>query len=74
MTPEEAKIAFKEGSIVRYDEILYDRISALIYRKNEEGNIKLSLELIDEDANSVTIAQPEKVESAYQKYGGEKHD
>lgn len=74
MTPEEAKTAFVDEIIVRHDEIVYDRISALIYRKDEEGNIKLSLELLDEDAHSVTIAQPDKVESAYQKYGREKHD
>lgn len=62
MTPEEAKTAFKEESIVRYDEVVYDRISALIYRKIEGGGTYLALELQDKNKHSFTIALPDRVE------------
>lgn len=62
MTIEEAKTAFYEEKPVVYDRILYNRISALIYRKIEGGGTYLALELEDKSKRSVTIALPDRVE------------
>lgn len=62
MTIEEAKTAFYAESPVVYDGTLYNRISALIYRKIKGGGTYLALELQDKNKRSVTIALPDRVE------------
>lgn len=60
MTLEEAKAAFMAGTPVTCGGIDYKCISALIYRNNS-GHIEMTLELKDKRANSVTIADKERV-------------
>ena len=64
MTSEEAKTAFYSESRVEHDNMVYNRISALIYRKIEGSGVSLTLELEDKSKNSVTIAMPDKVSIA----------
>lgn len=67
MTSEEVKKAMQEFKQVRYNGIVYNRISAYIYRAvrvpmtNTFKGI-LQVELLDKNENSVTIAEIEKVE------------
>ena len=61
MDKTEAKDAFLAQRPVVHQGITYKKISALIYRI-KSGAVSLSLELIDKNDNSVTIAAPEKVE------------
>jgi hypothetical protein len=67
MTSEEIKKAMQEFSPVRYKGIEYKRITAYIYRVVREpmrNSLKgiIQVELLDKNENSVTIAEPEKVE------------
>ena len=61
MTTVDAKSAFLEGAAVTYNRTNYLCISALIYRKRKK-EITVSLELLDKSGNSVTIAEPRRVE------------
>ena len=63
MTTDEIKEAFKKRIPVVSRDITYAYISALIYRIRD-GKIVLSVELIDKNRNSVTIADCERVETA----------
>lgn len=67
MTSEEIKRAMREFSPVRYKGIVYKKINAYIYRiyvNPNTGKYKeaFQLELQDAKANSITIAEAEKVE------------
>lgn len=67
MTSAEIKQAMQSFSPVRYRDIEYKRITAYIFRvvpvpmSNEYKGI-IQVELLDKNENSVTIAEPEKVE------------
>ena len=65
MTIEEAKTAFYAESPVVHDSTVYNRISALVYRKGEGRDTYLTLELEDRSKHSVTIALPSKVKLKY---------
>ena len=65
MTSEEIKQAMKTLAKVKYRGVIYDRITAYIYRVvSHEKNYKtvLQCELLDKCGNSVVIAEAEKVE------------
>ena len=62
MTVEAAKAAYFAEKPVIFDGTEYERISALIYRKNKGKNPHLTLELYDKCKHSVTIAAPDKVQ------------
>lgn len=67
MTSEEIKKAMRNFSPVRYKGIEYEKINAYIYRiyrNPHSGKYKAAfqLELQDKRANSVIIAEAEKVE------------
>lgn len=67
MTSEEIKEAMHHFKPVRYKGIVYDKITAYIYRAVETHKrgifkIVLQCELLDKCRNSVTIAEAEKVE------------
>jgi hypothetical protein len=66
MSGTEAKEAMINGSPVVYcsglvGAIEYERINAIIYRQ-KDGRISVSLELLDQNLHSVTIAPMEEVE------------
>ena len=65
MTTEEAIAAFKaQIPVVSRNfgfDIEYLKISALIYRLNDEGKMQLTLELLDKCKHSVTITTPSMV-------------
>lgn len=63
MTKDEAKAAFLARAPVQHGGFGYDRISALIYRIRR-GTVAMSVELANDRVNSVTIADPERVEIA----------
>ena len=64
MTDAEVRAAFQSGAPVRYldfrGEIEYDRISAVIFRRDENG-LKMTAELTDSSGRSVLIAKPEDI-------------
>lgn len=67
MTSEEIKKAMQTFAPVRCRGIEYKRITAYIYRVVREpmsNSFKgvIQVELLDKNENSVTIAEPEKVE------------
>ena len=67
MTGEEIKKAMREFSPVRYNGIVYERITAYIYRvvtvsMSNKTRAILQVELLDKCKNSVTIAEADKVE------------
>lgn len=67
MTSEEIKKAMHEFLPVKYNGIIYKRITAYIYRvveSHKRGMYKvvMQVELLDLNENSVTIAEAEKVE------------
>lgn len=64
MTGEEAKAALQNKTPVVCGGTEYKRISAIIYRYNEKGQFLVSAELLDKNANSVTIARIEDVQEA----------
>lgn len=45
---------------VIYNGIEYKRVSAIIYR-NEGGKLYVQAELLDKNANSVSIASPDRI-------------
>ena len=62
MTHAEAKAAFMEECPVVYDGVTYQRISALIYRKNHTGRgLRVQAELKDRNNHSVVIVSPERI-------------
>jgi len=61
MTNDQLKEALFSEKQVECNGILYKRISALIYRKNEKGGLRVQVELEDMKAHSVTIAEPSRV-------------
>lgn len=68
MSRDEVLKAMRDFSPVKYDGIIYARISARIHRviKTRKGTYKevFQLELTSMHGNSVTIAEMEKVELA----------
>lgn len=67
MTNEQLKDALFSGKPVEHDGIEYKRISALIYRKNKDGGLRIQVELEDIKTHSVTIAEPAKVKESEDK-------
>jgi len=61
MSNEELKDALFRGCPVKYNGIVYLRVSAIIYR-NCAGKLLLSAELLDRNQNSVTVVPPQKVQ------------
>lgn len=65
MTNQELKEAMMSGKCVLYNGAEYKCVSAIIYRRN--GNkIKIQAELTDKNAHSVSIVNPDKVESKHE--------
>lgn len=63
MTNEEVKAAFKSGCPVTLNGIQYQRVSALIYRKNRTGaGMIVQAELLDKNCKGVVIASPKQIE------------
>lgn len=62
MTLDEAKKAYYAEVPVIFGGIEYDRISALIYRKDKGQPPRLELELFDKRGHSVTIAPPDRTQ------------
>ena len=63
MTREELKAAFMEEAPVRSGGIEYQKITALIYRKESGGRgLIVQAELLDRGGHSVTIAAPDRIE------------
>lgn len=63
MTREELKAAFTEEAPVLSGGIEYQKITALIYRKERGGRgLIVQAELLDRGGHSVTIAAPERIE------------
>ena len=62
MTNEEAKQAFFAGAPVIWKEIVYARISAIIYRLDRNGHLIVSAELQDKRANSVTVVRVQDIQ------------
>lgn len=62
MTNDETKKAWINKQPVTCNGIDYTKISALIYRLNDNGEMTLSVELLDKNGNCVVIASPQKVE------------
>lgn len=62
MTIDEAKTAYYADSPVMLNGVEYERISALIYRKEKGKRPFLLLELYDKHGNSLSISEPDKVE------------
>lgn len=66
MTNDEAKEAFRNRTPVYYNDVLYTKISAIIYRYDPYGNLLVSAELLDRCGNSVVIVRIKDIK------GGEK--
>lgn len=62
MTNAEAKEALFSGASVKHKDIRYKCISAIIYRKGEDGALMISAEMIATSGNSVTIARIKDIE------------
>lgn len=60
MTGEELKAALLSKCKVEHRDIVYSRVSAIIYRE-KDGKIDVSAELADKSGHSVTIASPREV-------------
>ena len=61
MTVDELKEAWRAGVPVVHRDIVYRRISALIYRRDDKKRAFLQVELLDKNTNSVVIAAPREV-------------
>lgn len=61
MTPEEMKRALLCEQPVIFEGILYDRITAIIYRKARKRGIQIQLELLDKNNNCIVLARPDRV-------------
>ena len=69
MTNEETKQALINGKpvvvkIPRQHVMEFSSVSAVVYRRDEQGRIKVSVELLDKNKNSVIYAEPKFVEYA----------
>ena len=62
MSNEEAKQAFFAGAPVIWKEIVYARISAIIYRLDRYGHLIVSAELQDKCGHSLTIARVQELQ------------
>ena len=62
MTNEEAKEAFFSGVAVKSQGIRYKCISAIIYRKDKDGKLIVSAEMLDNSGNSRTVARTQDIE------------
>lgn len=61
MTNDEVKKAWLNKTPIHSSGIDYTKISALIYRLTENGEMTLSVELLEKCGNSVTIASPQNI-------------
>ena len=61
MTVDELKEAWRADVPVVHRDIVYRRISALIYRRDDKNEPFLQVELLDKNTNSVVIAAPREV-------------
>lgn len=61
MTSLEARDAMLKRLPVVSGGITYSRISAIIYRPADNGDVKVSVELLDKNEHSVTITYPKDV-------------
>lgn len=68
MTSEELKAALLNGRAVLFrapssggSELEYKRVSAVIYRADGKGGIRVTAEIEDRNGRSVTIADPAKI-------------
>lgn len=65
MTETEARQAFMTGAAVEYvtfrGGIRYEKISAVIFRRGENGGTRMLVELADRSGHSVMITLPEHV-------------
>lgn len=68
MTSEEIKTALLNGHAVLFrapnsggTELEYKRVSAVIYRADGMGGIRVTAELEDRNSRSAVIAEPEKI-------------
>ena len=57
MTNDEAKEAFRKRTPVYYNGVQYLKITAIIYRYDNFGNLIVSAELLDRNRNSVVIVR-----------------
>ena len=69
MTGTELKAALQNGRRVvakmpYQGKVEFDCVSAVVYRKDEKGRIKVSAELFDKNKNSVVFAVPKIIEYA----------
>lgn len=62
MTNEEAKAAFFSRLPVKANDITYKRISAIIYRLDDNNKTIISAELLDKTERSVTIARLQDIQ------------
>ncbi len=63
MTGIELKEALMEGCPVHYNGIAYQKVTALIYRKDMKGTgIRISGELLDQNGRAVVIAPAKRIE------------
>lgn len=62
MTNEEAKAAFFSRLPVKANDITYKRISAIIYRLDDNNNTIISAELLDKRGNSATIVRLQDIQ------------
>jgi len=61
MSNEELRRAYQTNQSVEHKGIVFDRIGAIIYRKNKNGDTQISVELLDKSGHSVTIAEASRV-------------
>lgn len=61
MTVDELKEAWRADVPVVHRDIVYRRISALIYRRDDNKREFLQVELVGKNSNSVVIAAPREV-------------
>lgn len=61
MTNEELKAALLNGEAVECRGVTYSYVSAIIYRKNDDGEMFIQVELMDRSKNSVVLTRSEEV-------------
>lgn len=61
MTNIEAKDAMLNRTPVNCNGITYSRISAIIYRPGDYGEVEVTVELLDKSGHSITITTPKDV-------------
>ena len=69
MTGTELKEALQNGrkviaNLPNQGNVEFDCVSAVVYRRDEKGRIKVSAELLDKNKNSVVFAELKSVEYA----------